>query len=121
MVRKSPSRWFTPTCQRQSWYLAHPEWKTQFVELGKHFEADYIFNVELDALNLYAPRSFQQVMQGRCRVTLSIADVAKDEEPVKRWDLSPGPFVLALARTKASSGKPGSPERCSARARLVPD
>jgi len=69
---------------------SHPEWKTRMAEIGKHFEADYVFNLELDSLSLYEPRSYQQFLHGHCRVTLSIVDVTKDgEEPVWHQELSP--------------------------------
>jgi hypothetical protein len=69
---------------------AHPEWKTRMIEVGKNFNADYVFNLELDNLSLYEPRSYKQFMHGRCQVTLSIVDVAKDGEgPVMHWPLSP--------------------------------
>ena len=74
----------------EAYKRTHPEWKTRLGELGKHFEADYVFNLELDALSLYEPHSHAQFLHGHCRVTLTIVDLAKDgQEPVMRRDLSP--------------------------------
>jgi hypothetical protein len=79
-----------PVKDVEAYKRTHPEWKTRFVELGKSFGADYIFNLELDALDLYEPRSHQQIMHGRCRVTLTIIDAGAkdDQEPVMSWPLS---------------------------------
>jgi hypothetical protein len=65
----------------------HSEWKTQVAEVGKHFGADYVFNLELDSLSLKDPHS-HGVLHARCDVSLTIIDVAKaGDDPVRRWDL----------------------------------
>ncbi|MFL5341006.1 MAG: hypothetical protein ACJ8F7_12735 [Gemmataceae bacterium] len=67
----------------------HSEWKgMKAQEIGKHFQADYVLDLELLSLSLYAPRSHQQFLQGSCRLSLTVYDVDKDD-PVKTWSLSP--------------------------------
>jgi hypothetical protein len=76
-----------PVKEVEAYKRSHPDWKTQIVELGKHFNADYVFDLELESLSLKEPRSFG-VLQGRATVNLTIVDVAKaNDDPVFRQDL----------------------------------
>jgi hypothetical protein len=64
------------------------EWKAMLPqEIGKHFGADYVIDMELSSLSLYEPKSFGQFFHGTCRLSLTLVDVDKDE-PIKRWDPS---------------------------------
>ncbi len=56
------------------------EWKAMLPqEIGKHFGADYVIDMELSSLSLYEPKSFSQFFHGTCRLSLTLVDVDKDE------------------------------------------
>lgn len=73
----------------EAYKSSHPDWKSMPPhEIGKHFQADYVFALEMGQLALFEPKSYGQFLRGSCRISLAIVDVEKDE-PVQRWDMSP--------------------------------
>ena len=73
----------------EAYKSTHAEWKgMKAQEIGKHFGADYVLDLELAALGLYAKelRPIPPRYQPGRRLTLY--EVDKDE-PVKPWSLSP--------------------------------
>jgi hypothetical protein len=64
----------------------HPNWKSLNVEeIGKYFEADYVIDLEIEQLTLYAPGSYNQFFQGQAQITVSLIDLSKPgEEPAMR-------------------------------------
>ena len=76
-----------PVKEVESYKRTHHDWKTRVAELGTYFGADYVFDLELEALSLKEPHSFG-VLHGRCGVNLTIVDVAKaEDDPVFRQEL----------------------------------
>src|SRR5262249_7170998 len=76
-----------PVKDVEAYKRSHPDWKTRVADLGKHFGADYVFDLELEVFSLKEPRSFG-VLHGRCGVNLTIVDVAKaDDDPIFRQEL----------------------------------
>lgn len=56
----------------------HENWKAMDVrEVGKKFKADYVVDLELSSLSLYANRSHKQFFQGQVRASLAVIDVEK--------------------------------------------
>jgi hypothetical protein len=64
----------------------HPNWKSLSPgEIGKYFDADYVIDLEIDALTLYEQGSNNQLFRGRAEISVSVVEVAKrDEEPIFR-------------------------------------
>jgi hypothetical protein len=48
-------------------------------DIGKKFKADYVIDMELLSLSLYASKSHKQFYQGQIRVSLSVIDVEKPD------------------------------------------
>jgi hypothetical protein len=65
---------------------AHPNWHAQGAqEIGKHFEADYVIDLELQSLGIYEPRSMNSLFRGETEISVAVLDVEnEDEEPIFR-------------------------------------
>jgi hypothetical protein len=48
-------------------------------QIGKHFHADYVINVEINKLGLYEPRSFSMLLHGTAEVAVTVLDVKQPE------------------------------------------
>lgn len=72
----------------QKFQTEHPEWRSMPAhEIGKHFDADYVVDMELAELSLFERRSHGMFFNGYCRVSLTINDVEKvGQEPVFKQD-----------------------------------
>lgn len=67
-----------PVSEVEQFKQEHENWKAMDVrEIGKKFKADYVIDVELSSLSLYANRSHKQFFQGQVIVGLSVIDVDK--------------------------------------------
>jgi hypothetical protein len=66
----------------------HSDWQSMDPsDIGKHFEADYVVDMELAELRLFERKSFGMFFNGYCRVSLTINDVEKvGQEPVFKQD-----------------------------------
>lgn len=70
-----------PVSDVEKFKLEHENWKAMDVrEIGKKFHADYVIDMELSSLSLYANRSHKQFFQGQVRVSLAVVDVEKPGE-----------------------------------------
>ena len=54
-----------------NWHSRSPE------EIGKHFSADYVIDLELNALTLYEPGSTNTLFRGHAEISLDVVDVHK--------------------------------------------
>jgi hypothetical protein len=62
----------------------HPQWRAMdAAEIGKHFDADYVINLEIESLSLYEPGSGNQLYRGKAKIDVRVMDVSKppDDEP----------------------------------------
>lgn len=59
----------------------HPNWKSlSDEEIGKYFEADYVLDLEINALSLYEPGSMNQFFRGHAEIGVSLLDMSKHGE-----------------------------------------
>jgi len=68
----------------------NPNWRTvDPCDVGKHFGADYVIDVEVWAIDLYKPESRRQWLQGHATVSVNAYDLAKPlKEPAYKWEYS---------------------------------
>jgi hypothetical protein len=68
----------------------HPNWQSMgLVEIGKHFRADKVIDLELNKLGIYEPGSRATLFRGHAEVSVSVVDVHKPgDEPVFRKEYS---------------------------------
>jgi hypothetical protein len=78
-----------PPSQVENFKDKHPAWKEMTIkEIGHHFHADYVVNLDLDRLNLYEPNS-PLFFRGRAQVSIQVFEVEKAEEgPIFRKHLA---------------------------------
>lgn len=64
----------------------HPDWKAmEPIDIGKHFEADYVIYLDVHELSMYERGSGNLMYRGRTDMTVLLYDVHKpDEDPVKQ-------------------------------------
>lgn len=64
----------------------HPDWKKlDPSEVGSHFGADYVIDLEVNRLSMYEPGSANLLYRGRAELTVSLVDVNHlDEDPERR-------------------------------------
>jgi hypothetical protein len=56
----------------------HADWHSRSPEeVGKHFNADYVIEVEINALSLYEPGSINTLFRGHAEISLDVVDVHK--------------------------------------------
>src|SRR5262245_3215404 len=62
----------------------HPSWKTMdLVRIGRHFEADYVIELEIQSLSLYEQGSANQLFRGRAEIKVRVVDVDEpDDGPI---------------------------------------
>jgi hypothetical protein len=65
------------------------------LEAGKHFKADYVIYLEVNEFSLSVPKSWDELLQGRAKLTVSLLEPNKPDEE-KKSDLfeciyPPGP------------------------------
>jgi hypothetical protein len=59
----------------------NPGWKTmEITEIGGKFDADYVIDVEVVALNLYKPGSRKSLLEGTARLEVSALDLHKPQD-----------------------------------------
>ena len=62
----------------------HPNWRRMGpAEIGRHFGADYVIDLELNDLNLYELGSGNQLYRGKGEIGLQVVDVNKADDPPK--------------------------------------
>src|SRR5262245_23002127 len=72
------------TGQVEKYKDEHPNWKAIGpAEIGKYFDADYVIELDIEAMSLYEQGSGNQLFRGRGNIQISVIDVSKpDEEPI---------------------------------------
>ncbi len=75
-----------PTSQIEKYKDEHPNWRSMDpAEIGKHFEADYVINVEVNSVTLYEQGSANTLFRGRADISLDVVEVHKPVEgPIYR-------------------------------------
>jgi hypothetical protein len=59
----------------------HPNWRSLDVrEIGKHFAADYVISLEINALSMYEKGSSNTLYRGHADVSLKVVDLSKTDE-----------------------------------------
>jgi hypothetical protein len=57
-------------------------------EVGKHFDADYVVDLEITKMSLFEYGSFNQLYRGRAEVSVTLVDVKNEEEGLERTEIS---------------------------------
>jgi hypothetical protein len=78
------------TVQIEKYKDEHPNWHAMDLEeIGKHFRADYVIDLEIDSLTLYEPGSRNTLYRGHAEISISVVDVHKPgEEPIYKEEYS---------------------------------
>lgn len=75
-----------PILEVEKFKRTHDDWKAMPPsEIGKHFNADFVIDMELAQLSLYEPGT-RDIFHGHCRIPIAIIDVDKEGEPFDRFD-----------------------------------
>ena len=54
----------------------HADWRTMPLdEIGSHFNADYVIDLEINKLSLYEVGSYNQIYRGRTEISINLCDV----------------------------------------------
>jgi hypothetical protein len=80
----------------------HPNWHAlDLDEIGTHFRADYVVDLEINDITLYEPGSRNTLYRGRTAISVAVVDVSKPgEEPIYReeytceYPLTRGPIPV---------------------------
>jgi hypothetical protein len=69
-----------PPSQVENFKDKHPSWKEMSIkDIGHHFHADYVINLDLDQMNLLEPNS-PLLFRGRAQVFVKVFEVEKAED-----------------------------------------
>lgn len=68
----------------------NPGWKAMgAAEIGRHFSADYVVDLELVRLSLYEPGSHRSLYKGNCKIDVAVLDLHKPHDgPVLKRSVS---------------------------------
>jgi hypothetical protein len=70
-----------PTSQVEKYKDEHPNWQAlEPHEIGAHFDADYVINLEIGSVTLYEPGSSGTLFRGGAEISLDVVDVHKPGE-----------------------------------------
>jgi hypothetical protein len=70
-----------PISQIEKYKDDHPNWHAlDPEEIGQHFKADYVINLEIDAITLYEPGSSNTLFRGRTEISLAVVNVKDPKE-----------------------------------------
>jgi hypothetical protein len=59
----------------------NPGWKSMgALEIGRHFQADYVVDLEVVGFGLYEPGSHRTLFKGRCKIDLAVLDLSKPQD-----------------------------------------
>jgi hypothetical protein len=59
----------------------HPDWqKWDDVDIGSHFKADYVIDLEINSLSLYEKSSLNQLYRGRAEITVKLIDMKNPDD-----------------------------------------
>jgi hypothetical protein len=74
-----------PSRKVEDYKNSHPDWRYKdLTEIGRHFDVDYVINLEIDAMSLYEPRSNNTLFRGRAQVSVSLIDVHHPDDTPAR-------------------------------------
>ena len=63
----------------------HDNWKCMELEkVGHDFNADYVINLEIDKLSLYAPNALQQLYRGQAEILVGVLDMKHPDDPLHK-------------------------------------
>jgi hypothetical protein len=79
-----------PIHQVEKFKADHPGWKSMgAVEMGKHFDADFVIDLELVRLGLYEAGSHRSLYRGSSKIDVAVLDVRKPlDGPVLKKSIS---------------------------------
>jgi hypothetical protein len=73
-----------PTSHVEKYKDEHPNWRSSDPEeIGKHFNADYVINLEINSITLYEPGSSNTLYRGRASISVDVVDVHAPSEGPK--------------------------------------
>jgi hypothetical protein len=59
----------------------HDDWRTMPLdEIGNHFNADYVIDLEIAKLSLFEHGSYNQIYRGRSEISITVCDVKNPDE-----------------------------------------
>ena len=65
----------------------HPDWREWSMrDIGKHFGADYVLSLEINAMSLYEKGSFNRLYHGQTEIGMAVTEVGKPAGEDKKWD-----------------------------------
>lgn len=64
----------------------HPNWQSLgLVDIGKHFDADYVIYLEIQQLSLFEKGSSRMMYRGNANITVAVVDINKpDDDPIMK-------------------------------------
>jgi hypothetical protein len=73
-----------PISQVEKYKDEHPGWHSgNSEEIGKHFHADYVINLEINSITLYEPGSSNTLYRGRASISVDVVNVHEPSEGPK--------------------------------------
>jgi hypothetical protein len=70
-----------PISQIEKYKDEHPNWHSlDPEEIGKHFKADYVINLEIDSISLYEQGSSNTLFRGRTEISLAVVNIKQPKE-----------------------------------------
>jgi hypothetical protein len=70
-----------PVSQIEKYKDDHPNWHSLSPqEIGKHFNASYVIDLEINAVTLYEPGSANTLFRGHAEISIDVVDVRKAAE-----------------------------------------
>jgi hypothetical protein len=77
---------FLPIHRIEKYKDEHANWRSMSAtEIGQHFKADYVINMEINSITLYEPGSSNTLYRGRVAVSIDVVNVHKSEDgPIYR-------------------------------------
>jgi hypothetical protein len=79
-----------PTSKVERYKDEHPNWHSMAPEdIGNYFNADYVVNLEIESITLYAPGNANMLFRGRAAISIDVVDVRKAAEgPIYKEEYS---------------------------------
>jgi L-rhamnose mutarotase len=77
---------FVSAHQLAEYKEAHPDWRMNLVDAGKHFHADYVIYMDLEGMSLFESKSYNQVLHAHADVQLKLFDMKEPDDPIKEKD-----------------------------------
>jgi hypothetical protein len=82
----------------KSYKNSHPRWNEQPPQtIGKHFDADWVVNLEINSISLFDRSSANFFYHGNADISVTVTDVHKDVNEGQVWEL---PYQLEYPRSR---------------------